>query len=247
MDDNWNSIGNSFISMNMDSIYRNLCTNFNDFLPRRFRIALQELKGLSNLKISAADKGGKIVLMDTLQYNSKIKSILSDKQVYEKINHNRLQSMQTNFNKRLAKIKNDNKKHDHDTDLDFLMRFKQTLPSLPYIYGLPKIHKNGNPLRPIVSNCNAPAYKLSKYLAKKLSPLLGTFSEAHLRNNKELIESLKNITPGKNKFISFDAVALFTNVPLKPTLDFLRRKYIALRADLPMSTKCCLVPIKLYT
>ena len=81
MDDNWNSIGNSFISMNMDSIYRNLCTNFNDFLPRRFRIALQELKGLSNLKISAADKGGKIVLIDTSQYNSKIKLILSDKQV----------------------------------------------------------------------------------------------------------------------------------------------------------------------
>ena len=105
MDDNWNSIGNSFISMNMDSIYRNLCTNFNDFLPRRFRIALQELKGLSNLKISAADKGGKIVLMDTLQYNSKIKSILSDKQVYKKINHNPLQSMQSNFNKELAKIK----------------------------------------------------------------------------------------------------------------------------------------------
>ena len=247
MNENCNSIKNSFISMNMDSIYRNLCNNFNDFLPRRFRNALQELKGLSNLKISAADKGGKIVLMDMLQYNLKIKSILSDKQVYKEIDHNPLKNMQTKFNKELTKIKNDNKKHMDDTDLEFLMKFKQTLPSLPYMYGLPKIHKNGNPLRPIVSNCNSPSYKLSKMLAKQLSPLLGKSSEAHLRNNKELIESLKNITPGNNKFISFDAVALFTNVPLKPTLDFLKRKCLPLLTDLPMSTKCFLELIDLCT
>ena len=241
----FNSIGKSFISMNMDSIYRNLCINFKDFLPRRFRLALKELKALTNLKILPADKGGKIVLMDTHQYDLKMKGILSDKAVYKNIDSNPLSSMQSNFNSGLlAIIKKYNNKDKH---LDFLKHFSSYLPSLPYMYGLPKIHKKDNPLRPIVSNCNSPAHQLAKYLAKELSPLLGSFSNAHLRNNTDLIDSLKNIIPANNKFISFDAVALFTNVPLKPTLAFLKRKLISLRLDLAMSTVCCVELIELCT
>ena len=183
--------------------------------------------------------------MDRHQYDLKIKALLSDKEVYRNISSNPLPSMQSNFNRDLVAIMN--KYNNKDKDLDFLKHYSSYLPSLPYIYGLPKIHKNDNPLRPIVSNCNAPAYRLSKYLAKQLSPLLGSFSNAHLRNNTDLIDSLKNITPANNKFISFDAVALFTNVPLKPTLDFLKRKCISLKADLTMSTMCFVELIELCT
>ena len=38
-------------------------------------------------------------------------------------------------------------------------------------YGLPKIHKENAPLRPIISACNTFNYKLSKLLAKKLEHL----------------------------------------------------------------------------
>jgi len=43
----------------------------------------------------------------------------------------------------------------------------------PRIYGLPKIHKPENPLRPIVSCVNTFAYDLSAHLADILSPLTG--------------------------------------------------------------------------
>ena len=39
------------------------------------------------------------------------------------------------------------------------------------IYGLPKIHKDGNPLRPIVSSIGTYTYELSKFLADILKPL----------------------------------------------------------------------------
>ena len=45
--------------------------------------------------------------------------------------------------------------------------------SSPKLYGLPKIHKEGTPLRPIVPNINAPTYKLAKFLTKLISPPLG--------------------------------------------------------------------------
>jgi len=41
----------------------------------------------------------------------------------------------------------------------------------PRLYGLPKIHKEGVPMRPIVSNIGAPMYKLAKYLAGFLNHL----------------------------------------------------------------------------
>jgi hypothetical protein len=43
----------------------------------------------------------------------------------------------------------------------------------PRFYGLYKLHNEGVPLRPIVSNIGAPTYKLSKYLAGLLSQLYG--------------------------------------------------------------------------
>ena len=44
---------------------------------------------------------------------------------------------------------------------------------LPEFYGLPKIHKNNNPLRPIVSSIGSITYESAKLLAKILGPLVG--------------------------------------------------------------------------
>ena len=43
----------------------------------------------------------------------------------------------------------------------------------PRFYGLPKIHKLGIPLRPIVSFVNSLTYAISGYLARILSPVVG--------------------------------------------------------------------------
>jgi len=34
----------------------------------------------------------------------------------------------------------------------------------PIFYGIPKIHKNNNPLRPIVSQIDGPTYRMNKYI-----------------------------------------------------------------------------------
>ena len=51
-----------------------------------------------------------------------------------------------------------------------------------YNYGVPKIHKGGNPPRPIVSFLTSPTYNLSKHLAKVLGPLVGNTLSA-VRNS----------------------------------------------------------------
>ena len=95
-------------------------------------------------------------------------------------------------------------------------------PQLPKLYGLPKIHKPGDSMRPIVSNINAPTYNLAKYLVKTFSSFK-KFESLSVKNNISLVEKLSNIEITKdNRLISFDVVALFPSIPINITISFLK-------------------------
>ena len=59
-------------------------------------------------------------------------------------------------------------------------------------YGLPKIHKPGIPLRPIVSSIGAATYNTAKELAKILKPLAG-MSALHVHNTRDFVEQIKEV------------------------------------------------------
>lgn len=62
-----------------------------------------------------------------------------------------------------------------DSNLDEVLKMS-LLPRneiTPNIYGAPKIHKNGAPLRPIVNAIGSPMYSLAKYVANILASLVG--------------------------------------------------------------------------
>ncbi|KAK8778177.1 hypothetical protein V5799_020483 [Amblyomma americanum] len=87
--------------------------------------------------------------------------------------------------------------------------------SAPAIYGLPKIHKIGTPLRPIVDYTRSPLFKLSGYLHKVLAPLVGK-SATHIKNSQDFIENIKDVTLDENDIlVSFDVCSLFTSVPVE--------------------------------
>ena len=50
-------------------------------------------------------------------------------------------------------------------------RLTCSVPQPPKLYGLPKLHKPGTPMRPIVSFCGSPTHQLCKYLTTILQPL----------------------------------------------------------------------------
>ena len=83
------------------------------------------------------------------------------------------------------------------------------------LYGLPKVHKEGIPLRPILASYNTPSYKLAKYLV----PLLQPFSENEftLSNSSKFADEI--LTQDTDLYmVSLDIVSLFTNVPLHETI-----------------------------
>ena len=63
----------------------------------------------------------------------------------------------------------------------------------PRFYGLPKIHKPGIPLRPIVSFVNSPTYAISGYLARILSPVVGN-TDYTVKNSCEFADFIRDKT-----------------------------------------------------
>lgn len=93
------------------------------------------------------------------------------------------------------------------------LRSSDGLP--PRFYGLPKIHKPGYPLRPIVSFIDSPTYMLSKHLAQILRPLLGN-TDLTVKNSVEFCEQIKNVKlEVGDELLSFDVVSLFTSIPVE--------------------------------
>ena len=89
----------------------------------------------------------------------------------------------------------------------------------PKFYALPKMHKEGTPLRPIVSSIRAVTYSTSK----ELSRILGK-SPHYIYNNQDFLEHLKGITLGPEEvMVSYDVRALFTSVPIKPALEIIEK------------------------
>ncbi|KAJ8019162.1 hypothetical protein HOLleu_42440 [Holothuria leucospilota] len=89
---------------------------------------------------------------------------------------------------------------------------RNSLPSR--IYGLPKVHKEGIPLRPIVSSINSPSYNLARHLADILPPLSGK-RMSYIKNSQHFVERAKKISiETTDILVSFDVVSLFTNVPI---------------------------------
>ena len=53
-------------------------------LPIRLKTALNDLKKEQNIVITKADKGGKVVILNSNDYCSKLEDILSDHSTYER-------------------------------------------------------------------------------------------------------------------------------------------------------------------
>ncbi|XP_078344118.1 uncharacterized protein LOC144629783 [Oculina patagonica] len=112
----------------------------------------------------------------------------------------------------------------------------------PRIYGLPKIHKDDIPLRPIVSCVNTFAYDLSACLANILSPLTGN-SDFTVTNSAHFVSTISSETILDHEImVSFDVPSLFTNVPIDGAVQAALRK---LENDPSLADRTTLTPAQI--
>ncbi|CAF1393010.1 unnamed protein product, partial [Didymodactylos carnosus] len=100
---------------------------------------------------------------------------------------------------------------------------------LAHFHGLPKVHKVGIPLRPIIAGIYAPATAMSKFLNSPLAPIyLKVARKTTFIHSIDVVRQLEiYITNGHfkptTKFITGDVKNLYTIIPRKGALETLIR------------------------
>lgn len=182
-----------------------------------FNKAIESLRSKDCVYVKA-DKGNKVVIMDKSDYDSRANKLITECN-YKKLNKTPLNTM--------IKQANDIRK---EISSCFGERFKWRLlssnPQVPRIYFLPKIHKPGNKVRPIVSNLNAPTEKIAKWLVKEINSL-SRIDSLSVKNSFEFIERIQNLTINEDEMmISFDVESLFPSIPVPDALEALNQHFI---------------------
>ena len=171
--------------------------------------ALKRLKH-DNIVILPAGKGRVAVVMDKTDYFGKMDALVNDKQTYEELKRHPTPALQRKLNSKILTLK---KTDAIDTQRYY--RLRCSVPQPPKLYGLPKLHKPGIPMRLIVSFCGSPKYQLSRYLTTILQPLTDK-SRRKLQSTENFIDAIKTVQiPDDYKLVSFDVKSLFTSIPLQ--------------------------------
>lgn len=86
------------------------------------------------------------------------------------------------------------------------------------MYGLPKVHKQDTPLRPILSAINTFNYAIAKFFVPILEPL--THNEYTVRDTFSFVREVTELQVSQNcTMVSFDVKSLFTCIPLSETIN----------------------------
>ena len=175
-----------------------------------------------------ADKGNKTVLMYRTEYSSKMAQLLNTDRTYKKVDKDPTLMFQTKNNnivRRLLDLKL----------LDFRMAAKlRTYKAVcPKIYGQPKAHKPGLPLRPVVPCMTSPAYELSKYIGSILRKALT--SKYNIKDSFEFCRFVNEIQiPQGHILLSFDVVSLFTSIPKELVKNSVFRHWNSIKQHTPI-------------
>lgn len=170
----------------------------------------------NDLVVSRADKGNCIVILNRNDYKQKVLDIVQSNEF------SILRKDPTpNFHKELKNVvKNSSYVFETDQQKSIVVPMN---PQSPILYGLPKLHKDNIPVRPVVSYLDAPTYKLARKLNSVVKEKSSFKPACCLKNSLDLIDKIKDIhLPNNSILLSLDVDSLFTNVPYMETLGILR-------------------------
>ena len=179
----------------------------NSILTRSLKEAAKNLKNNNDIVIRKADKSSVYVIMNKSEYLSKVNDLLKDTSKFKHISSNPTEDLKKNTNEVIDAVN----AVIGDIKLPNIVGDYQP----GYLYGNVKIHKEGNPLRPIISQIPTPTYNLAKSLNKIISPFIP--NQYTIKSTNDFLDILHS--NNCNGVIgSLDVESLFTNVPIDETI-----------------------------
>jgi hypothetical protein len=192
-------------------------TNNNKKINDEWRI----LKNLKNKDVvySHPDKGKGTVVMDRAEYNNLMETHIATGpyELYKTRAKNPVDKIQDEVRKAINDLIQ-SKVLDTYEGRNMLVKN----PRIPRISGLPKIHKIGSHIRPVVTNIDAPASRIAKYLVKKFRTYKRP-QHYEVKNFKDLVSKLENEQVGDDEeVVSLDVVSLYPSIPKEESTNMLK-------------------------
>ena len=221
---------NVVISSGFKEKLRSLCKSFvseangvcSNKQNQLFHRTIKSLSANKEIKVCKYDKGNGVVVLNCIDYFNKLDTIVLDKSKFEEIvvNPDQTHPVISNENRIKRYIYNHVKKC---VDESVCSEITPSGSQPGKLYGLCKVHKDGNPMRPVISMVGTAEYHLAKYLDTFIKPNINTLHSVN--STSAFIEKLDEFQfSDGDQLVSYDVSSLYTNVPLDESIELISNK-----------------------
>ena len=149
--------------------------------------ALRNLKKRQGIIIKPAEKGSGTVVLDKSWYLDERNRQLNDAKLYRQQHGDITDTIQERVTVYIERMFNDG--YIDEKPKKYLV---QTYVKPGRFYILPKIHKTGNPGRPLVSSNSHPTERISQFVDYHINPLVSTL-DSHIKDTTDFLNKLSNL------------------------------------------------------
>lgn len=179
-----------------------------DNLTKAERASLKSLSTRNDVIIKPADKGGAIVILSTEDYLREGYRQLSDSKFYEPLTGDPTPQQTHIVTSKLKELLDSGEITINEYNI-----MKPSDPTPGRFYMLPKIHKAGNPGRPIISGIGTVTEPLSGYV-DNLVRHIPTILSSHIKDTTHFLREVLHIKiPEGSYLVTLDVTSLYTNIP----------------------------------
>ena len=171
--------------------------------------AMQELQSRDDIVITDTDKGGAVAILDVEDYVKEAERQLKNKQNYQKINYDPTTLSNKTIHRVIWSFQNKNLLCKNISE-----GLKTENPKTPHFYLKPKLHKEGNQGRPMISSINCHTSKISEYVDYHLQPIVKEIP-SYVQDTSDFLRKINqiNFVPDNSYLVSLDGKSLYTNIP----------------------------------
>ena len=197
--------------------YNSSRLNFSNMPPEELK-ALKELSKNKDIVVMKPDKGTGIVIMNLADYISKMEQIILDETKFQEHANQDLYKVSRSIERKVRDFLREKvHKPGHITKEEYT-KLNPNGSHIGVMYGLPKVHKQSIPTRPICSAIGTSTYELSKFVANIIKPAASNVHGTDLKDTFQFVQQISEVNINNFYMVSFDVQSLFTNVPLSDTI-----------------------------
>ena len=196
-------------------------------MPKSISSALSSLLNDKSIVIKPADKNLGTCVVDAGWYESTALAQLNDTDTYTALSqppnkdviYKKLEDILQRYNK------------SNTRTAKYLLQLKDKPLSLGKFYLTIKVHKNPPTGRPICSSIGTSTYYCSRYVSKKLNPVMQR-SKSYIKNSFELLNVLRTQQfPVDCLFLTADVESLYPSIVIEDGLDALNHALVELKFE----------------